>query len=160
LSRKPGVFLSELLYGKTSGNTTQAELQRFPFNLQVRLQVLGGLLSALDYLTQQQGFERSAYRDLRPDNIFVQLTNASPVAQLFNFDCTKIPGSYTKFSNIKSGRNRFPLWDDYASPELLEYIDTTGDLPRASFTGDVSSDLFSWAVVAWEMLVGELPFAD
>jgi serine/threonine protein kinase len=160
LSRKPGVFLSELLYGKPSGNTTQADLQRFTFNLQDRLQILGDLLSALDYLTQQQGFERSAYRDLRPDNIFVQLTNAFPVAQLFNFDCTKIPGSYTKFSNIKSGHNRFPLWDDYASPELLEYIDTTSDASRASFTGDVSGDLFSWAVVAWEMLVGELPFAD
>jgi serine/threonine protein kinase len=160
LSRKPGVFLSELLYGKPYGNTTQADLQRFPFNLQVRLQILDGLLSALEYLTQQQGFEHSAYRDLRPDNIFVQLTNAFPVAQLFNFDCTKIPGSYTKFSNIKSGHNRFPLWDDYASPELLEYIDTPGDTPRVGFTGDVSSDLFSWAVVAWEMLVGELPFAD
>ncbi len=61
---------------------------------------------------------------------------------------------------IVQRHNRFPLWDDYASPELLEYIDTTSDIPRASFTGDVSGDLFSWAIVAWEMLVGELPFAD
>src|SRR5581483_2796503 len=150
----------ELLYGKPLGNTSQAELQKFPFNLQARLQILGDLLSALDYLTQQQGFEHSAYRDLRPDNIFVHLTNSSPMAQLFNFDCTKIPGSYTKLSSIKSGHRRFPQWDDYASPELLEYIDTTSDTSRANFTGDVRSDLFSWATIAWEMLTGDLPFAD
>ncbi len=160
LSRKPGVFLSELLYGKPFDNTTQADLQRVPFHLSVRLQILGDLLSALDYLTQQPGFEHSSYRDLRPDNIFIQFINESPVAQLFNFDCTKIPGSYTKLSNIKSGHNRFPQWDDYASPELLEYIESTTDTRRASFNGEVSSDLFSWAIIAWEMLAGGLPFAD
>jgi len=160
LSRKPGVFLSELLYGTPLGNTALAELQSFPFTLQIRLQILGDLLSALDYLTQQQGFEHSAYRDLRPDSIFVQRTAPSPVAQLFNFDCTKIPGSYTKISGIKSGHHRFPQWDDYASPELLEYIDTIHDTSRANFTGDVSSDLFSWGIIAWEMLIGDLPFAD
>ncbi|QBD82816.1 hypothetical protein EPA93_45385 [Ktedonosporobacter rubrisoli] len=160
LSRKPGVFLSELLYGKFLGNTTEADLQRIPFNLSVRLKMLNDLLSALDYLTQQPGFEQSAYRDLRPDNIFIQITDESPVAQLFNFDCTKIPGSYTKFSNIKSGHNRFPQWDDYASPELLEYIESTTDTRHASFNSGVSSDLFSWAIIAWEMLAGGLPFAD
>jgi serine/threonine protein kinase len=160
LYRKPGVFLSELLSGEPLGQTTIEELQRVPFHLQARLQILGHLLSALEYLTQQRDFTQTAYRDLRPDSIFLQITSSLPVAQLFNFDCTKIPGSHTKVSNIRSGHKRFPLWDDYASPELLEHINLVDRTSEASFTGDVRSDLFSWGVIAWQLLTGELPFAD
>lgn len=61
---------------------------------------------------------------------------------------------------MKSGQKRFPLWDDYASPELLDYIDFSDSTSATNFAGDVSSDLFSWATIAWELLVGELPFTD
>lgn len=162
LSRTSGAFLSELLSGKPLGPTTEVELQRIPFDLSARLHILGDLLKALEYLTQQPSFEKSAYRDLRPDNIFVQFTGSTPVAQLFNFDCTKLPGAATKLGHLKKGLKRFPTWDDYASPELLEYIEsgqTTPGVP-ASFTGDVSSDIFSWGIIAWELLTGELPFAN
>ena len=37
---------------------------------------------------EYSSFEQSAYRDMRPDSIFVEFTNTNPVAQLFNFDCT------------------------------------------------------------------------
>lgn len=160
LSRKPGAFLNELLYEKPLGNTTLADLQQVPFNLHARLQILDGLLRALEYLTQQPGFEHSAYRDLRPDSIFIQNTDALPVAQLFNFDCTKLPGATTKRSNMRSGQKRSPVWDDYASPELLDYIHSVDTTSNVGFTGDSSSDLFSWATIAWELLTGELPFSD
>lgn len=163
LSRKPGAFLSELLTRKPLGTTTtKADLQRMPFDLNARLQILGGLLEALEYLTQQPGFEQSAYRDLRPDSIFVQFTDSAPVAQLFNFDCTKLPGAVTKLSHLKAGQQREPLWDDYASPELLDYIESGRSAPEAlaGFTGDVRSDIFSWGIIAWELLSGELPFPD
>ena len=162
LSRKPGAFLSELLTRKSLGTTVEADVQRIPFDLNTRLQILGGLLEALEYLTQQPGFEQSAYRDLRPDSIFVQFTGSTPIAQLFNFDCTKLPGAVTRLSHLKAGQKRAPLWDDYASPELLDYIESgrnTSGTP-ASFMGDVSSDVFSWAIIAWELLSGELPFPD
>lgn len=161
LARKPGAFLSELLSGRPFDRTTEADLQRIPFDLHARLHILSDLLNALEYLTQQPGFEQSAYRDLRPDSIFVQYTSTTPVAQLFNFDCTKIPGSVTKQGHLKEGLKRSPTWEDYASPELLEYIESGPTTPRvpASFTGDVSSDLFSWAVIAWELLTGSLPFS-
>ncbi len=162
LSRKPGVFLSELLSQKPLGLTTQTDLVRIPFDLSARLQILGDLLNALKYLTQQPGFEHSAYRDLRPDSIFVQFTGTTPVAQLFNFDCTKLPGAITKFNHMKEGAKRSPIWDDYASPELLEYIESEQTTPGTSlsFTGDVRSDLFSWAIIAWELLTGDLPFPN
>jgi len=163
LSREPGVFLSELLSGKPLGPTMQADLQRFPFNLEARLRILGDLLKALEFLTQQPNFERSAYRDLRPDNIFVQFTDSTPIAQLFNLDCTKFPDTVTtKFSHLKKGLERSPDWEDYASPELLDYIESgqirAGGQPR--FTGNISSDIFSWAIIAWELLTDELPFPD
>jgi hypothetical protein len=162
LERKPGAFLSELLSGKPLGRTTEADLQRIPFDLTARLHILRGLLDALDYLTQQPGLEQSAYRDLRPDSIFVQHTDSTPIAQLFNFDCTKLPGAVTRLSHLKRGQQRFPIWDDYASPELLQYIESNQSKPgnSAGFTGDVRSDLFSWGVVAWELLTSELPFPD
>ena len=64
LERKPGAFLSELLRGKPLGQTAEADLKHIPFDLAARLHILGGVLNALEYLTQQQGFEHSAYRDL------------------------------------------------------------------------------------------------
>lgn len=160
LSRQPGAFLRELLTLKPLGATTQADLQRIPFDLGARLHILGGLLEALEYLTQQPGFERSAYRDLRPDSIFIQCTDSTPTAQLFNFDCTKLPGAITRRDYLKAGQKRSPVWDDYASPELLEYIDSGENTPGGplTFPGDVSSDIFSWGIIAWELLTGELPF--
>lgn len=160
LSRQPGAFLSELLTGKPLGPTTEADLQRIPFDMPARLQILGGLLEALDYLTRQPGFEQSAYRDLRPDSIFVQCTDATPIAQLFNFDCTKIPGAITRRDYLREGLKRSAIWDDYASPELLDYIESGASTPGTpvNFPGDVRSDLFSWGVIAWELLTGELPF--
>ncbi len=162
LDRQPGVFLSELLSGKPLGQTTEADVQRVPFDLVTRLHLAGDLLSALAYLVEQPGFEQSAYRDLRPDSIFVQFSDAMPIAQLFNFDCTKLPGAYTKLSHLKRGQQRFPVWDDYASPELLEYIDSGRSTSGASthFPGDVRSDIFSWGIIVWELLTGELPFQN
>ena len=162
LERKPGAFLSELLSQQPVGLTTCADLARIPFDLSARLRILGDLLNALQYLTLQPGFEHSAYRDLRPDNIFIQWSATHPVAQLFNFDCTRIPGATTKLSHMKEGVKRTCTWDDYASPELLEYIASEPTITDAqhSFMGDIKSDLFSWAIIAWELLTGELPFSD
>jgi hypothetical protein len=162
LSRKPGAFLSELITQKPFGRTTQAELSRIPFDLNTRLKLLGDILTALEYLTQQSDFAYAAYRDLRPDNIFVQYDGTVPVAQLFNLDCTKLPNAITKLGHMKEGVKRDRDWIDYASPELLAYIESEETVANTShgFTGDVRSDLFSWAVIAWELLTGELPFAD
>jgi serine/threonine protein kinase len=162
LARKPGAFLNELLTRKPLCPVTEVELQRIPFDLNTRLHILGGVLEALEYLTHQPGFEQAAYRDLRPDNIFVQFTGSTPIAQLFNFDCTRLPGAITKRGHLREGLKRYPTWEDYASPELLHYLEawhTTPGVPF-SFAGDVSSDIFSWGVIAWELFTGELPFQD
>ncbi|EFH80499.1 NERD domain-containing protein kinase family protein [Ktedonobacter racemifer] len=160
LARRSGAFLSELLTGEPHRQTPEEELKRIPFDLAARFHILGGLLNALQYLTQQPGFKKSAYRDLRPDSIFVQYSESELIAQLFNFDCTKIPGRETRLNHLKKGKERDKMWDEYASPELLEYVDKGQSTPGApaSFKGDVRSDIYSWGIIAWELLTGELPF--
>ena len=168
LARRPGVFLSEFISGEPQGTTTSAELKKIPSTLAPRLAILGDLHKALEFLTQQPDFEKSAYRDLRPESVFVQYSDgAKPVAQLFHFDNMKLDGAKiaqaaTRLRFLKEGKRRATTWDEYAAPELVEYIDSSQQKGNkgTSFSGGVSSDIYSWGIIAWELLTGERPFAN
>lgn len=168
LARRPGIFLNEFISGEPQGTTTSAELKKIPSTLATRLAILGDLLKALEFLTRQPDFEKSAYRDLRPESVFVQYNGeAKPVAQLFHFDNMKLDGAKTaqaatRLRFLKEGKRRAATWDEYAAPELVEYIDRSQQKGNkgTSFNGDVSSDIYSWGIIAWELLIGERPFAN
>lgn len=164
LKRSDGAFLSELLTQKPLGKNTPAMLASIPFDLPARLRILGQLLAALDFIVHQPDFQITCYRDLRPNSIFLQYPTAEegPVAQLFNFEFTKIPGSATKISDIKRGARQAPSWIDYASPELYALVLASQANPGTTrgFQGNVYTDIYSWGVIAWEMLTGVLPCLD
>lgn len=177
LVRHPGIFLNEFMSGNLGNLQVPTDLQvptasappkKMPSTLATRLSILGDLLKALEFLTQQPTFEKSAYRDLRPESIFVQYSGeAKPVAQLFHFDNMKLDGAKiaqaaTRLRFLKEGKRRAATWDEYAAPELIEYVDSSQKKGNkgASFSGGVSSDIYSWGIIAWELLTGERPFAN
>ena len=168
LTRDPGIFLSEFISGNLQETATNAGLKKIPSTLASRLAILGDLLKALEFLIQQPDFEKSAYRDLRPESVFVRYSGgAKPVAQLFHFDNIKLDGAKiaqaaTRLRFLKEGKRRAATWDEYAAPELIEYIDSSQKKGNkgTSFSGGVSSDIYSWGIIAWELLTGERPFAN
>ncbi len=111
------------------------------------LRILDDILEGLAYVHSvgmEEGKTAALCRDVRPEGIFV--TDASR-AKLFNFDCSRIPGKGTVIDRLPTERRG---WQDYASLELL------GKRP----TIDTPTDVFSWGVVAYELLTGNLPFAQ
>jgi hypothetical protein len=134
LKRESGWFLYERI---ERGNLTLAE----------KLRILLDLLAGLAHIHSHKEGERTAlYRDLRPESVFV-IKEAR--AQLFNFDCTRLPARSTAFEQAKGRAQR---WRAYASFELLN-----AELPEQVGT---PTDVYSWGVLAYELLTGQLPYAD
>lgn len=134
LKREPGSFLRELM---ESGNLSWRD----------KLHILRDLLAGLQHIhCHQEGTRIALYRDLRPESVFV--TQAGR-AHLFNFDCTRLPSRITA---LKQARGRAQRWQAYASFELLN-----AQRPEQV---DTPTDIYSWGVVAYELLTGRLPFAD
>jgi hypothetical protein len=133
LEREEGMFLRE----RMRDGLTPAGI----------LRILADILEGLAYIHSVgvDGSKTAALcRDVRPEGIFV--TDAGR-AKLFNFDCSRIPGKGTIIDRLPTERRG---WQDYASLELL------GKRP----TIDTPTDVFSWGVVAYELLTGNLPFAQ
>jgi hypothetical protein len=57
----------------------------------------------------------------RLDTLFVQFTGwaGTNIVQVFRFDGAKLPGAVTKLGHPKESQQQSPIWDDYASPDLL-----------------------------------------
>lgn len=133
LKREPGQFL-------------RWRMEDEDFSLVERLCVLRDALDGLAHIHNHREGDRIAlYRDMRPESIFVCKEGK---AQLFNFDCSRLPGAKTKFKQVTQRAWR---WSSYASYELL-FANSPEELTPAS-------DIYSWAVVAYELLTGQLPYA-
>lgn len=133
VKREPGKFLNELM---RAGQLTRMAC----------LRILSDILTGLAYIHQhKEGRYTALYRDLRPESVFVRKDRP---AQLFNFDCSRIPGRGTVREYAQAQAER---WKFYASYELLNssYAD---DL-------DTSTDIYSWSVVAYELLARRRPYS-
>lgn len=88
------------------------------------------------------------HRDLKPDNIFLVYSGQSyPVVKVIDFGISK----FVKHDGMTTitGSNDVMGTPAYMSPEQI----------RGTSTVDYRSDLFSFGVIAYEMLVGRRPFA-
>jgi serine/threonine-protein kinase len=132
---------------REEGAFLRAVMQAGGMTLVDKLSILRDLLEGLSHIHAHHEGDRTALcRDLRPECVYV---TASGAAQLFNFDCTRLPAQQTA---LDRARRRALLWRAYASFELL----------HASLPEQVGppTDVYSWGVVAYELLAGRHPYAD
>lgn len=92
-------------------------------------------------VTHAAGF---VHRDLKPDNIFLTQDGAELVVKVLDFGITKPPASES--AQLTAFGARIGTWH-YMSPEQA-----------SGLAVDARSDLWSLGVVAFECLVGSLPF--
>jgi len=90
-----------------------------------------------------------AHRDLKPENVFVLGEGATLRCKLADFGVAKLLDPSEEDVALTRGHS-FVGTPRYASPEQV--------LQSASIDG--RSDLYTLGVMAWEMLTGELPYAD
>lgn len=132
LRRVPGRFLRERM---EAGDLSPME----------KLSILRDALAGLVHIhSHREGGRVALYRDLRPESVFV---TGEGGALLFNFDCTRLPSRVTTFERAQARAQR---WRLYASPELLEATTPEQIGPP--------TDVYSWGVVAYELLTGRLPY--
>ncbi|MDB5614408.1 MAG: bifunctional protein-serine/threonine kinase/phosphatase [Devosia sp.] len=84
------------------------------------------------------------HQDLRPDNVLIDATGT---ATIIDFGATSVAG-VSELDNTSQPRD-WPGTVQYTAPECL-----------LGAPGSVQSDLFSLGVIAYQMLVGRLPYGD
>lgn len=127
-------IVMKLLEGKNLGFLLAEKLR---FTAHEALAVLKPLARGLGYL-HAQGF---VHRDLKPGNVMV---GADGHVTLLDFGLTRNEAGRLTAPGMSLGTPQF------MAPEQLE---SDGPL-------DARADIYAFAVIAWAMLVGELPFPD
>ena len=107
----------------------------------LRVSTATGILVELAAALSDLHHLRFVHRDLKPENIFVQRIGGDQLrVRLVDFGLTKDDTEGTRTSIRGAGTN------GYASPEQRKGLPTTP-----------ATDIFSFGVIAYEMLTGELP---
>lgn len=137
LSGKPYIVMQYV-----SGLTLRSQIPNEGMKLERAASILKQIGVALDYIHEQGIF----HRDLKPDNIMLQqLKGDTEFVMVVDFGIAKVKDSVvapTTTENIAIGTAR------YMSPEQLH----GGEKITAA------SDVYSIAVMAYEMVTGRLPF--
>src|SRR5262249_19941972 len=133
-------LIMELLEGMTLREALRREGRVPPLHA---LSILQGVVSAVDAAHRQ----RMIHRDLKPENIFLVRRHDNRIAKVLDFGIAKFVSRVDGDSHIPASTGLFgtPM---YMAPEQLR-----GEPPSESW------DLWALAVVAYEMLSGEHPFA-
>jgi tRNA A-37 threonylcarbamoyl transferase component Bud32 len=133
-----------LVMERLKGETLREELQRGKcLPVSRTLEILRGVCAALDAAHSQQ----LIHRDLKPENIFLAQDRSGLVPKVLDFGVARClqptmhPPAVTA-TGVLVGTLR------YMAPEQLR-----GDVPHASW------DIWALAVITYEMLIGEHPYA-
>lgn len=122
------------------GNLLQL-LQTQPLSLNQRYTLLADLLEGIRFIHSQN----IIHRDIKPQNILIVKREENYIPKITDFGISKKlrPSKVTQFSNSLIGAGTIA----YSSPEQL-----------ADHTIRKNTDLWSFGVIAFQVLTGELPF--
>ena len=139
------IMVMELLQGEDMGHRLAAGRLSVPETLQILVPVLKALAHA-----HANGI---VHRDLKPDNIFLSRSpkDGSLVPKVHDFGIAKVLGDKTVDPQTMKLTSTGVLLGTpyYMSPEQVSGL---GDL-------DHRTDIWSFGILAYEALVGELPFS-
>lgn len=137
LSGKPYIVMQYV-----SGLTLQSQIPNEGMNLERAASILKQIGAALHFVHKQGIF----HRDLKPDNIMLQqLMGGTEFVKVVDFGIAKVKDSVVAPSTVE---NIAIGTAQYMSPEQLR----TGEKITAA------SDVYSMAVMAYEMVTGRRPF--
>ncbi len=124
------------------GETLEERLRREKMRTEAVLEVIDQVASAVDH-AHAAGV---VHRDMKPDNVFL-LEGPSVQVKVLDFGFAKILNSL-EGDGLHTASNALLGTPLYMSPEQI----------RSSATVDPRSDLWSLAVMAYELLTGSTPF--
>jgi serine/threonine protein kinase len=123
------------------GLTLQSQIPNEGMNLERAASILKQIGKALHFVHKQGIF----HRDLKPDNIMLQVVDGTEFVKVVDFGIAKVKDSVVAPSTVE---NIAIGTVQYMSPEQLR----TGEEITAA------SDVYSMAVMAYEMVTGRRPF--
>ncbi|MFC4456048.1 serine/threonine-protein kinase [Deinococcus sonorensis] len=131
----------ELVFPMIAGETLRERIERGPLNVCAALQLMAGLLDALQYI-HQQGV---VHHDLKPENVML-------VGGQLNARSVRL---------IDFGMAHDPL--DPEDSNSVARMGTPQFMPPEQFQGrrgDPRSDLYAAGVLLWDALSGQIPHPD
>jgi serine/threonine-protein kinase len=143
---KDGAFFIVMEYIKA--NNLKSYLEKFaPIPLPRCIEILEPLCNALSLAHKR----KILHRDLKPANILIGEQDGSELIKLADFGIVKlleVDGNITNEGEVLTAKETIIGSPNYMSPEqLMNYSLTT------------SSDVYSLAVIFYEMVTGKLPFS-
>lgn len=103
--------------------------------------IMQAILEGLDYLHRQ----KIIHRDIKPQNILLQLRDGKIIPKIADFSISKQMS--TELTSVSAAVGTY----EYMSPEQLGKVDAKLG---------VSTDIWSFGVLAYQLLTGELPFGS
>jgi serine/threonine protein kinase/CheY-like chemotaxis protein len=140
-----GIFylVMELLSGPTL-HARMWERRRMPLQLGIQIMV-----PVLDVLVAAHA-AGVLHRDIKPENIMLHKSPQGEVVKVLDFGLAKLLGDeHQSVTPAVTAANKFVGTPIYMAPERMDKDEYDG-----------RSDVFSTAVLLYEMLTGQLPFAD
>ena len=124
-----------------TGTTLRSQIESEGMNLERTATILKQIGAALDDVHEKGIF----HRDLKPDNIMLQVKSGTELVKIVDFGIAKVKDSVVGPSTV----NEVPVGTLlYMSPEQL----------RGGTKLTAASDIYSMGVLAYEMITGRRPF--